>query len=331
MRRVLLALTVGLFVSPGCSHATSLLSAEFVLTAQVSEASGFTGEATGAQRNALGLEWFGTAGGSRGDVLRFDIQARVSHDAGGPGDAGPGLELHNAWLEYRPSIGRSFRLGHFSPAFGLEPDVDTHGTLLQTQAGPDVGFKKDWGAAWTGIAGPGDLTLALQTGSGAALDRRDRSYLATARMTFPTGPNATLGIATLVGRTLVAPDARTFPPPDVERDAVERARGGIDLVREEGNTRVLAELSAGTDDGEPQASVLARLERSPLRLPRLRLAVQARFGRDRTRAASVVALAADYRLTDRWTASASLSREAGTGGDDDLTLQLLLYYFGRVR
>ena len=324
---ILLALAAAL--TPGTARASSVFSTEVVLAAELSEREGLTGEATGSQRSAVGFEWFGTAGGDRGDVVRFDLQVRVSHDAEEPGRTGPGLEVHNAWLDYRLSLGRTVRLGHFSPAFGLEPDVDTHGTLLQTQAGPDLGFKKDWGVAWMSLLGPGDLTVALQTGSGAALDRRDRSRLASARFTFPGGPNTTIGLAALSGRTLAAPGARTLPLPDFAPEAVERSRAGMDILRDAGNTRAFAELSVGEDDGEGRASLLARVERTPVSLPRLRVAAQARFGKSGGDAFSALSAGVEYRLSDFWSASAALVRDDPATGPHDLRLQFLLYRFRR--
>jgi hypothetical protein len=329
LRTVLLWSTVWLLTTmPGTALASSLLSAEVVLAAEVSERGGLTGEATGSQRNAVGFEWFGTLGGRAGDVLRFDVQARLSHDAEGPGDPGPGLEVHNAWMECRLALGRTVRVGHFAPAFGLEPDVDTHGTLLQTLAGPDMGFKKDWGLAWSGLLGPGDLSAAIQTGSGAALDRRDGSYLATSRLTLPAGPNTTVGLSVLRGRTLVSPDARTLPRPDV-LGGVDRARVGADLLLDEGNSRVLAELSLGADDGRRRGSFLARFERTPLELPRLTVSAQGELIDERGRGRSTVTLALSYRLSDRWTASGALSRLAGQG-HEGASFRALLYYLGRI-
>jgi len=320
------AVLVLLVAIPWTAGASSILSSELVLAAEHGEASGVTGEVTGSQRNAIGLEWFATGTGGR---LTFDLQARLSHDAEGPGQPGAGIEVHNAWLEYRPMLGRRLRLGHFSPAFGLEPDVDTHGTLLQTQAAFDIGFKKDWGVGWKQMAGPGDLTVALQTGSGAALDRRDGSYLATARYTLPMGPNTRAGVSALRGRTLRAPDARTLPIPSFGDEARERSRFGCDIVHDAGDDRVLAELSLGADGDEARISLLGRVERTLSAMPRFRVSVQTRLSRMGAGSAAASALALDYRLNNAWTVSVALVRNTGTDCDDT-GLQLLLYHFGRI-
>jgi len=315
----------------GTAGATSLVAVEYIVALEVSDQSGLTGEIPGSQRNALGFEWFGTVSGRRGDILRYDLQARISHDAEGPGDGGPGLEVHSAWLDYRVSLGRTFRVGHFSPAFGLEPDVDTHATLLQTQVGPDIGFKKDWGAAWMWLLGDGDATVALQTGSGAALDRRDRSYLASVRYTAPAGHGTTVALAGLVGRTLVAPDARTAPLPAYESNARSLWRLGADLQHDAGAVAILSELSLGASDGGGRGALLTRLELHPPTLPGVDLAVQARVFGDSDGGGSSTALAAGYRLDDRWKLSAGLVGETRSRQPNDLRFQTLLTYSRGVR
>lgn len=314
----------------GEAAASRVVSVEFVLAARSSAADGIVAEIPGAQRPAVGIEWFETVSGDYGDIVVFDIQARLSHDPHGPGHRGLGLEIHNAWADLRLGLGRAIRAGHFSPAFGLEPDVDTHGKLLQTLAGRDVGFKKDWGLAWRGVAGEADVTASLQLGSGAFIDRRDGSHLASVRFTAPTGENTLVGVSALRGRVLENPDARTLPAPDPSGPAVERSRIGVDLSHEAGGFRLLAELSAGADDRSAAGGLLTRAELQPRGAPRLEIAVQAVLLGRHGRLSSSRTLAASYQATDRWSLSAALVRETGASADDT-RLELLAYCFGRIR
>jgi len=107
----------------------------------------------------------------------------------------------------------SIRAGHFDPAFGLEPVTDTHGTLLQTLAPKNIGFKKDWGIGYRGLLGKFDYQLAVQLGSGMGIRRKDGSYLLTGRISTPQTRDTQIGLSFLYGRTLVSGQSWTIPAP----------------------------------------------------------------------------------------------------------------------
>jgi hypothetical protein len=191
---------------PAHADVTTQTAAEFSLLAGYSDETGWVHELPGAQRSAIGFEQLAKFSGGRGDIATTDLQVRLSYDSQAPDEAWA-IEVHNAWIEYKLGLGKKLRFGHFSPAHGLEPVRDTHGTLIQTLSGMDIGFKKDWGVAYSGIAGPVDLEVALQLGSGAAPAPDDGSFLASAQVWTPPGR--------AVGST-----AEDAPPP--------RLRGGND-------------------------------------------------------------------------------------------------------
>ena len=99
-------------------------------------------------KNSIGFEYFRIFSNDYGDFLTADLQVRLSYDSIESSDDAWAIEIHNAWLDYKLSLGKIFRVGHFDPAFGLEPLMDTHGTLMQSLAVKNIGFKKDWGVGY---------------------------------------------------------------------------------------------------------------------------------------------------------------------------------------
>ena len=99
-------------------------------------------------KNSVGFEYYKKFSDEYGDFLTLDLQMRMAYDSSEESPDAFGIEIHNAWLEYKLGLGKSIRFGHFDPAFGLEPVLDTHGTVLQTLAPKNIGFKKDWGVGF---------------------------------------------------------------------------------------------------------------------------------------------------------------------------------------
>ena len=287
--------------------------------------------AAGAQRSSAGFEAFGTVSGRRGDLFTWNLQARLSHDSRLP-DERWGIEVHNAWVEHRLGLGRKLRLGHFSPAFGLEPSLDTHGTLLQTLAGRSIGFKKDWGIGYEGLLGPLDGAVALQLGSGAPIDRRDGSYLATIRVSSPPGRAVRIGASALLGRPLDTGGARLLPAPEAPV-ASQVTRIGIDTTVATGAAEVRCELIAGRDGGVEVAGGLVGVDLALPGLQRLTLESQATaWSGDLSADGEVrsdVALGASYRATPHWTLRVLAEREIEAPGWEEATIiALQLYYYG---
>ena len=136
--------------------------------------------------NSLGFEDYRKFSNDYGDYLTTDLQVRLAYDSLRNSHNAWGIQVHNAWLLYKMNYAAKLRIGHFDPAFGLEPLLDTHGTILQTLAMQDIGFKKDWGVGLEGSLPKFDYKLALQLGSGMGIHRRDDSFLFTSRVGSPT-------------------------------------------------------------------------------------------------------------------------------------------------
>jgi putative ABC transport system ATP-binding protein len=184
---------------------------------------------TDMMNSSIGFELYRKFSGDYGDFLTVDLQMRAAYDSKKNSHQAWELEIHNAWLEYRLSQYAKIRAGHFIPSFGLEPTVDTHSTLLQTLADPDIGFNRDWGASLRGSLPVLDYQASLQLGSGMSIRRRDDSYLATLRIGSPQGRNLQAGISVLSGMVLETEGMRTFPKNKLlSQEAVNKKRIGID-------------------------------------------------------------------------------------------------------
>jgi hypothetical protein len=203
----------------------------------------------GLMNSSAGFEWYRKFSGDYGDFITADLQMRVAYGSRKNSHEAWGLEIHNAWLEYKLMQNAKVKAGHFDPAFGLEPVVDTHGTLLQTLAEENIGFNKDWGAELRGSFPSFDYEAALQLGSGMSIRRRDDSYLATARIGTAQGRNFQGGISVLSGRTLKAEGMRTFPKNKLfSADAVNKKRVGLDSQYLYGPFLFKGEFAYGRDD-----------------------------------------------------------------------------------
>jgi hypothetical protein len=334
----LLILVSGAVAPPTAIAGTATRTAvELSLLAGYSDNDGWVETLPGSQRSAIGFEHFARLSGERGDYLTTDLQVRMSYDSEAPKDDAWALELHNAWIEHRLGLGRKVRIGHFSPAHGLEPVRDTHGTLVQTLAMMDIGFKKDWGVGYSGIAGPFDLEVALQTGSGMALAPADGSYLASAQVWTPPGPGARYGLSLVHGAVRTGGQPRTFPLPDYADGTVTKSRVGVAGEWTAGAFTVLAELSAGADDAGARGAhavggALLETDYSPPSNQRLSFQLQFR-ARDNDLehcgVSTVTGLSGmTYLLTDTVTVRAALATVARDGELEDVRSVLQLYYYG---
>jgi len=291
-----------------------------------------SGAAMGAPRNSAGLEYYSRLADEGGDFLTVDVQLRVSHDPNAD-DGEIGIELHNAWAEYKLGLGRNLVVGHFSPAYGLESVTDTHATLLQTLVAWDLGFKKDWGVGYRGILGPYDLSAAGQLGSGMGIGIDDGSFLASAQLWEPPGDEFRYGLSLLAGRVLPASGAWALPSPEFADVAVTKLRAGAAFELTSGSFEWMGEAAAGTNDGDAVAGALLQVGYVPPRVQELTLEAQGRvwsadLENSNARRSAVLACAS-YRLTRSWTLRAGAHAELerpGADGDAGITLQA--YYFG---
>lgn len=205
---VLLISAVALSTSR-CAH-ERISAKELNLIGGYSHRSGWIGQ-TMALSNSIGFEDYRKFYRQTGDFMTTDLQVRLAYDSDEESDRAWGIEIHNAWLAYRLAYGHTLRAGHFDVPFGLEPVVDTHGTILQTLAMSSVGFKQDWGIGLKGNLTRWDYELALQMGSGMSIHLEDEIFLVSARLGSPSGQNAEYGLSLLCGKVLESMDMRTFP------------------------------------------------------------------------------------------------------------------------
>ena len=117
---------------------------ELNLIGGYSNKNGWTGKSE-TLLNSVGFEHYGKFSTDYGDYLTTDIQVRGAYDSSEPFNRAVSCEIHNAWAEYRANSEIKIKAGHFAPAFGLEPIVDYHSTILHSLIERDIGFEKDWG------------------------------------------------------------------------------------------------------------------------------------------------------------------------------------------
>lgn len=286
----------------------------------------------GSQGNAVGFEHLARVSNERGEFLVTDLQLRLRFDAGAPADDAWSLEVHNAWMDYRLGLGRKLRLGHFAPAHGLEPVRDTHGTLAQTLAGLDIGFKKDWGLAYRGIAGPLDLTVALQSGAGMAPLPDDGSYAASAQVWTPPGRDSRFGLSILHGELRRARQMRTLPVPDYADGTVTTTRAGVAAERTAGAFLFMGEVSLGWNDGTAVGGAMLGAEYTPPLHQRLTFEAQMRAwdGQVGDPGAGVVTALAgvSWLLTDAVTLRTAVAVTAPDGATAETRAVAQLYYYG---
>jgi hypothetical protein len=339
------AFLVALSSSPAGAEFNGTLYGEINLLAGHSDQNQWIGEGPGGLKNSMGFEYFGKASNDYGDYLTWDLQARLAYHTRLPSDDRWGLEIHNAWLEYKPGLGRNFRAGHFAPAFGLEPNVDTHGTLFQTLAMQDIGYKKDWGIGYRGAVSALDYSVALQLGSGMTIDRKDGSFLATARIGIPPGHDLEWGISLLAGNVLESMLMRTLPRPEVSDRATARRRAGVDARYRRGSFLFLGEATVGTDESpEPEvaagsgektnvAGVLLRTDYTVASLQSMVVRFQGRFWTDDTGSSEskvvTLGLGSSYALMPAWKATLAVFHDlAGPGDMEDTRVYVQVYYLG---
>jgi len=281
---------------------------EAMLTGGYSERDNWVGMKDKGLKNSVGFEYYRKLSNDYGDFLTLDLQVRAGYDSKEDSRDAFGIEIHNAWAEYNLGLGKALRFGHFSPAFGLEPVLDTHGTLLQTLAGRNIGFKKDWGIAYKGMVGEYDYEVAAQIGSGMGIRRKDGSYLLTSRIGTPQTREFRYGLSFLYGRTLVQ-----FP---------------VGLFDFKG------EVAAGDNDGTTVGGALAELGYTVPELQRLRLKVQGSYwsndwdkedARDLT-----IAPVLEYEVSPSLSARLGYFHDIDSaGGGKDRLVLLQLYYYGK--
>ncbi len=201
--------------------------------------------------NSVGFEDYRKFSSEYGDYLTTDLQVRLSYDTNDSLRDGWGVEIHNAWLEYKLFQACKIKAGHFDPAFGLEPITDTHGTILQTLMPRSIGFKKDWGLAIKGSLSAIDYKAAFQLGSGMSIRHKDDSFLVTTRIGTPDIKDLQYGASFLIGNVLKSSGMRTFPRNHLLSSKTDtKIQGALDCQYNLNSFLVKGELSFGRDEDD---------------------------------------------------------------------------------
>ncbi len=221
-------------------------------------------------RNSAGFILFGTFSGPDGQIGDMNVQFRTTYynDQFAYGQKMNReytnrsnqlkVELHNAYLRLRalpPML--NVRIGHFYVPYGIQPWIDTHGTLLQSPAMEFIGLDRDWGVA---IEGQNDLLeyqLALTRGSGMDYFERGNNFALAGKLSTPRigqHINDWLGISFLIGRIFDPMAVDRLRSWDMEEKAekfngniIKRWRTGIDGQKIIGPTRIRFEITGGQD------------------------------------------------------------------------------------
>ena len=283
--------------------------------------------------NSFGFEDYRKFSGEYGDFLTTDLQLRAAYDSTKNSHDAWGLQIHNAWLEYKLGSGKRVRLGHFDVPFGLEPTLDTHGTILQTMAETNIGSKQDWGVAFKGIGQSFELETALQIGSGMSVYRKDGSFLASARLGSASGKNFQYGASLLYGRWLDAPGMSTFPRNDLISDeATLKKRVGLDAQYLFGPYLLKSEVAFGSNNHD---NVLGHFWEIDYTLPRhqnweLQLQFQSWLNDLSQRGSddSTLGLGVSYKVNQNVTVRSVFYHDFNRmGGNEDDQFLVQVYYF----
>jgi len=316
------------------SNDNSLLYREMCLVGGYSDRDDWVGEKRGAVKNSVGMEFLRKFSNDYGDFLTCDLQLRLGYDISLDSNEAWGLEVHNAWADYKTGLGRNIRIGHFSPFFGLEPTVDTHGTLFQTMAVQDIGFKKDWGVGYRNTVSALDFECGVQIGSGMGIERIDSSHLLSARLGDSRNPNFLYGLSILYGDLLQSEFMRTVPEANYDNDSVTRKRAGLDVRILHGPLLVMGEVSSGWNEDNRVAGAMLQADWTVSSFQALTFQLQGRYWSDdpgvSERTSASTGLGFSYQISSSWVLrSAVFSDVEQYPGENDTLFFVQLYYFGR--
>jgi len=223
------------------------------------------------QRPGVGLDYLQVLSGPYGDIARIQAQARLTVDPNGrfeppyvltpfggndaPEVPAANLEFHNLYGQIKLNQGRSdVWAGRRSIAFGLEPTLDTHSSMLQSFAMHAAGFKADWGGGVQGRFEKWDYRAAATLGSGMPLAAYG-NYLGAARLGVldMDADNIGFGVSALYGRTLPTMELMIM-----SREPVARMLAGLDASWQRGALALRVEVVGGEAGGVGAGGAWAR-------------------------------------------------------------------------
>jgi hypothetical protein len=223
-----------------------------------------------AGKNSVGFILFGTFSGPRGQIGDMNMQFRTTYynnqfthgvKMGNEWTEGLNdfeLEFHNAYLRMRvlpPMF--NVRIGHFYVPYGIQPWIDTHGTILQSPAMEFIGLDRDWGIAMEGQNDKLEYQVGLTRGSGMEFFGKDNNFALAGKFSTPRigeHVNDWLGVSFLIGRIFDPMGVERLRSWDMEEkmdifkdNVIKRWRAGIDGQKITGPARLRFEISSGQD------------------------------------------------------------------------------------
>lgn len=335
MAKIVLALGVFLLasVTVAAEQPTEFLYKELNLIGGYSHNDGFVGKSRGMLKNSVGFEYFRKFSDQYGDHLTLDLQVRYSYDSMENSKEAHAVEIHNAWLEYKLGLGKSLIIGHFDPAFGLEPVVDTHSSLLQTLAMHSLGYTKDWGIGYKTLLGDFDFQIAAQLGSGMPLYYYDHSYMLTTRIATPMRDGKQLGLSFAYGQTLSFEQERTIPAPDLMNKYSEQKKLiGLDYQTPLGPFGFKGEIAVGDKEGDSVGGALAEVSYTLPDNQNLTFKFQTSYWTDNFAnsgmADGTIAPVMEYKINNEWSFRTGYFHDFKAMEKKDRIILLQLYYYG---
>lgn len=217
-----------------------------------------SGEDNFDSKDSIGFEVYKKFSGEYGDWGEGDLQFRMQYSplktmivtplhSDFPSIGQP--VIHNAFFIFKGNQGKNnIKIGHFDVPFGLEPELDTHPTLLQTLHQHNFGYVKDWGISMGGQLDKIDYEIALTTGSGNDFILGRDNYLVSGRIANPTYNQFRWGISGAVGNTLR------------EGESVSLWRGGFDVQYYYAQWTFKGEVYGGETGGHPSYGALGEID-----------------------------------------------------------------------
>lgn len=282
-------------------------------------------------KNSLGFEYYNKYSNSQGDFLTLDAQVRLLYDSDEEDHLT--LQVHNLWADYKPGLGKKLRLGHFQPVFGLESEIDTHSSILQTNAMMNMGMKHDWGIAWSSFIGRYDYAIAAQAGLGMGLTHWDNNYLFTGRISRDFSDDLNIGFSLMKSNIVISDGMQLLPAPDKLKSS-ERTRIGFDAQYKWSAYEYLGEIAYGENDGEEVLFTFHQLNYSPFTLEDWEFYLQHKFNVMNFAGpyawSSLIGIGSKYMITNALQFNTAIMINLDQEGISDEQIFLQLYYFKEI-
>lgn len=176
--------------------------------------------------NSVGIDYYHAFGNVEGNNFRLayvNLHTNLAFDAQ--------LDLFqivflDAYMRWKARDEDTFLLtGQFNIPFGMNPIQQPRGTLFMPLEALDLGFKKDWGLAFSSTLHDYWYKVALTMGMGTGLHTPDGSYLVSGRIGSPTYLDFEHGFSLLYGQVPTIRGVTVLDP-----TPIERWRMGLDFI-----------------------------------------------------------------------------------------------------